>query len=167
MALRTIRVEGDPVLGKICKPVNESNDRLLDLVKDMYETMYNAQGVGLAAPQIGVLKRLCVIDVSEDCNEPICLVNPKIVEFSEEQQTGFEGCLSVPEKMGAVTRAMKVKVEAFNEYLEPIVVEGEGLLARALQHEIDHLDGHLYVEKVEGRLYDSSEFEVEDGEEEK
>lgn len=165
MALRTIRTQGDAVLGKVCKKVTESNERLLDLVKDMYETMYDAQGVGLAAPQIGVLKRICVIDVSPDCSEPICLVNPVIVEYSEETQTGYEGCLSVPDKTGIVTRAMKVKVEAFNEYLEPVTIEGEALLARALQHEIDHLDGHLYVEKVEGRLFDNSEFESEDAEE--
>lgn len=159
MALRTIRVDDDPILAKVCKEVKENNERLQELIDDMFETMYDADGVGLAAPQIGILKRLCVIDVSPDCDEPICLINPKVVWTSEDTQTGFEGCLSVPEKTGVVTRPMKVKVEALNEDFEPVTIEGEGLLARALCHEIDHLDGHLYVEKVEGKLYTNEEIE--------
>lgn len=150
MALRTIREMGDPVLNKVCKEVKEINDRTLDLIDDMFDTMYEANGVGLAAPQVGILKRIVVIDCGED---PILLINPEILETSGEQ-TGQEGCLSVPGKSGQVTRPNYAKVKALNEEMEEIIVEGEGLLARALCHEIDHLDGHLYVEKVEGDLVD-------------
>lgn len=160
MALRTIRVNDDPVLSKVCKEVKENNERLQDLIDDMFETMYDADGVGLAAPQIGVVKRLCVIDVSPEGDQPMCLINPVIVECSEETQTGFEGCLSVPERTGVVTRPMKVKVECLNEDFEPVTIEGTGLLARALCHEIEHLDGHLYTEKVEGKLYTNEEIEA-------
>ncbi|MCQ2521546.1 MAG: peptide deformylase [Lachnospiraceae bacterium] len=149
MAIRTIRVMGDEVLNKVCKEVTKVNDHTLELIDDMFDTMYEANGVGLAAPQVGVLKRIVVIDVTGE--DPILLINPKIVEMSGEQQ-GSEGCLSVPGKAGIVTRANYVKVVAQNEKLETIEVEGTELLARALQHEIDHLDGHLYVEKVEGEL---------------
>lgn len=116
----------------------------------MFDTMYDAMGVGLAAPQVGVLKRIVTIDVGEG---PILLINPEIIETSGEQ-TGEEGCLSVPGKSGVVTRPNYVKVRAFDEDMKEIVLEGEGLLARAFCHEIDHLDGHLYVEKVEGELED-------------
>lgn len=150
MALRTIREMGDPVLNKVCKEVKEINDRTLDLIDDMFDTMYEANGVGLAAPQVGILKRIVVIDCGED---PILLINPEILETSGEQ-TGQEGCLSVPGKSGEVTRPNYAKVKALNEEMEEIIVEGEGLLARALCHEIDHLDGHLYVEKVKGDLVD-------------
>ena len=150
MALREIRKQGDPILSKECKPVKEMNDRTLELINDMLDTMYEAEGVGLAAPQVGVLKRIVVIDVGEG---PIILVNPKVVETSGEQ-TGQEGCLSVPGKSGEVTRPNYAKVEAFDIDMNPIVVEGEELLARALLHEIDHLDGHLYAEKVVGTLKD-------------
>lgn len=151
MALRNIRTEGDPVLAKISKEVKEMSNRNLDLVDDLLDTMYEANGVGLAAPQVGVLKRIVVIDVSEAGDEPIILVNPVIVE-SDGSQTGPEGCLSVPGKQGIVTRANHVKVEAFDCEMKPIVVEGTELLARALQHEIDHLDGILYTSKVEGDI---------------
>ena len=120
------------------------------LIDDMFDTMYDAMGVGLAAPQVGVLKRIVTIDVGEG---PIFLINPEILETSGEQ-TGEEGCLSVPGKSGVVTRPNYVKVRALDEEMEEIVLEGEGLLARAFCHEIDHLDGHLYVEKVEGELED-------------
>ena len=120
------------------------------LIDDMFDTMYDAMGVGLAAPQVGVLKRIVTIDVGEG---PILLINPEILETSGEQ-TGEEGCLSVPGKSGVVTRPNYVKVRALDEEMEEIVLEGEGLLARAFCHEIDHLDGHLYVEKVEGELED-------------
>ena len=120
------------------------------LIDDMFDTMYDAMGVGLAAPQVGVLKRIVTIDVGEG---PILLINPEIIETSGEQ-TGEEGCLSVPGKSGVVTRPNYVKVRAFDEDMKEIVLEGEGLLARAFCHEIDHLDGHLYVEKVEGELED-------------
>ena len=139
MALRKIREIGDPILNKTCKEVKEITDRTKDLIDDMFETMYEAQGVGLAAPQVGILKRIVVIDCGDD---PLLLINPEVLETSGEQ-TGQEGCLSVPGK-----------VKAYNEDMEEFIVEGEELLARALLHEIDHLDGHLYVEKVEGDLMD-------------
>ncbi len=159
MAIRNIRTQGDPILEKKCKTVTEMTERTSSLIDDMLDTMYKSQGVGLAAPQVGILRRICVIDVSEEGNEPICLINPVITEYSDEVQTGYEGCLSVPDKSGVVTRAMKVKVEALDRDMNPITIEGEELLARALQHEIDHLDGKLYVELVEGRLYNNSELE--------
>jgi len=151
MALRNIRTEGDPILGKISKPILEMSDKTKQLIGDMLETMYHANGVGLAAVQVGVLKRIVVIDVSEDGNAPIILINPEIIDKSGSQ-TGDEGCLSVPGKSGQVTRAMKVKVKAFNEEMELFELEGEELLARAIQHEVDHLDGILYTSKVEGNL---------------
>ncbi|MBQ1604772.1 MAG: peptide deformylase [Lachnospiraceae bacterium] len=150
MALREIRIQGDEVLTKVCRPVKEMNDRTLELIDDMIETMYDADGVGLAAPQVGVLKRIAVIDVGEG---PIVLVNPEILETSGEQ-TGQEGCLSLPGKAGDVTRPNYVKVKAFDEEMKEYIIEGEELLARALVHEIEHLDGHMYTEKVEGPLYD-------------
>ena len=150
MALRKIREIGDPILNKTCKEVKEVTDRTKDLIEDMFETMYEAQGVGLAAPQVGILKRIVVIDCGDD---PLLLINPEVLETSGEQ-TGQEGCLSVPGKAGIVTRPNYAKVKAYNEDMEEFIVEGEELLARALLHEIDHLDGHLYVEKVEGDLMD-------------
>lgn len=150
MALRKIREIGDPILNKTCKEVREITDRTKDLIDDMFETMYEAQGVGLAAPQVGILKRIVVIDCGDD---PLLLINPEVLETSGEQ-TGQEGCLSVPGKAGIVTRPNYAKVKAYNEDMEEFIVEGEELLARALLHEIDHLDGHLYVEKVEGDLMD-------------
>ena len=156
MALRKIRYEGDPVLGKISKEVTEMNRRNLELVEDLLDTMYEANGVGLAAPQVGILKRIVVIDVSEEGDEPIVLVNPVIVEKSGSQ-TGAEGCLSVPGKQGTVTRANYVRVKAFNERMEPIELEGRELLARAIQHELDHLEGILYTSKVEGDIVSSED----------
>ena len=150
MALRKIREIGDPILNKTCKEVKEITDRTKDLIEDIFETMYEAQGVGLAAPQVGILKRIVVIDCGDD---PLLLINPEVLETSGEQ-TGQEGCLSVPGKAGIVTRPNYAKVKAYNEDMEEFIVEGEELLARALLHEIDHLDGHLYVEKVEGDLMD-------------
>ena len=150
MALRSIRELGDPVLNKKCKEVQEVTERTKELIDDMFETMYEADGVGLAAPQVGILKRICVIDCGDN---PILLINPKVMETSGEQ-TGQEGCLSVPGKCGVVTRPNYVKVLAYNENMEPFEVEGTELLARALMHEIDHLDGHVYTELVEGPLYD-------------
>lgn len=148
MAIRKIREMGDDVLTKVCKEVEKVTPRTKVLIDDMFDTMYDAMGVGLAAPQVGVLKRIVTIDVGEG---PILLINPEIIETSGEQ-TGEEGCLSVPGKSGVVTRPNYVKVRAFDEDMKEIVLEGEGLLARAFCHEIDHLDGHLYVEKVEGEL---------------
>ena len=156
MALRNIRTEGDPILAKISKPILEMNDKTKTLIEDMLETMYHANGVGLAAVQVGVLKRLVVIDVSEDGDDPIILINPEIID-KEGTQTGEEGCLSVPGKSGTVTRANHVKVKAFNKNMELFELEGDELLARAIQHEVDHLDGILYTSKVEGEIRTSSD----------
>lgn len=161
MAIRKIREMGDEVLTKPCKEVTKMTLRTKILIDDMLDTMYEAYGVGLAAPQVGILKRIVVIDVGEG---PIVLVNPEIIETSGEQ-TGEEGCLSVPGKSGQVTRPDYVKVRALNEEMEEIELEGEGLLARAFCHEIDHLDGKLYVDLVEGELHDVNYDEPEDGEE--
>ena len=150
MAIRTIREIGDPVLNKISKEVKEITPRVQDLIDDMFETMYEANGVGLAAVQVGVLKRIVVIDTGDD---PILLINPRILEVSGEQ-TGNEACLSVPGKTGSVTRPNYVKAAAQDEELNDFEIEGEELLARALIHEVEHLDGHLFVEKVEGPLMD-------------
>lgn len=151
MALRKIRTIGDPVLTKIAKPVTEMSNRNLELIEDMLDTMYEANGVGLAAPQVGILKRIVVIDVTEEGDSPIILVNPEIIE-KEGSQTDNEGCLSVPGKQGVVTRAEYVKCRAFDENMNEFILEGSGLLARAIQHELDHLEGILYTTKVEGEL---------------
>lgn len=150
MAIRTIREVGDEVLTRKCKEVKEMTPRLRQLIDDMFDTMYEAQGVGLAAPQVGVLKRIVVVDTGE---QPYVLVNPRIIETSGEQ-TGNEGCLSLPGKMGIVTRPDYVKVQAFDENMQPVVAEGTELLARAFCHEIEHLDGKMYMDKVEGELID-------------
>ena len=145
MAIRNIRIMGDPILEKVCKEVKEVTPRIKELIEDMLETMYDANGVGLAAPQVGVLKRIVVIDVTGE--DPIVLINPRILETSGEQ-TGGEGCLSLPGKSGTVTRPNYVKVKAYDRDMKPFEIEGTELLARAFCHEIDHLDGHMYVEKV-------------------
>jgi peptide deformylase len=152
MAIRNIRIIGDTVLKKQSKEVKEISPKIKTLIEDMLDTMYDAQGVGLAAPQVGILKRIVVIDVSPEGDSPIILMNPVILETSGEQ-TGEEGCLSVPGKSGTVTRPNYAKVKALNENMEEIIVEGTELLARALMHEIDHLDGELYVDKVIGDLH--------------
>ena len=156
MALRTIRLMGDEILTKQCRPVKEMTPRIETLIEDMLDTMYDAQGVGLAAPQVGILRQIVVIDVSPEGDDPIVLINPEIIETSGEQ-TGQEGCLSVPGKVGIVTRANYAKVKALDENMEEIIVEGEELLARALQHEIDHLAGQLYVSRTKDGLHDLSE----------
>ena len=192
MALRQIRVLGDPVLEKKCREVKEMTPRLKELVEDMLETMYHAQGVGLAAPQVGVLRQIVVIDVSdayqaeaedaetEEAAEgtdeetaqegsglpdhtgewqyegPIVLINPVILETSGEQ-TRQEGCLSVPGKAGDVSRPEYVKVRALNADLVPFEMEADSLLARAVCHELDHLNGVMYVSKVNGELYNVAE----------
>ena len=161
MAIRNIRVLGDDILTKKSKEVKAINNRTRALIDDMLETMYEAQGVGLAAPQVGVLKRICVIDITEDCSEPIVLINPEII-FADGEQTDEEGCLSVPGKVGKVTRAKHVIVKAFNEDMEEIEIEAEDLLARALAHEIDHLDGKMYVELAEGGIYEPKKEEEEE-----
>ena len=149
MALRTIRVQGDSVLTKKSRTVDKMTPRIGELITDMLDTMYDAMGVVLAAPQVGILKRIVVIDVGEG---PIVLINPEILETSGEQ-TGDEGCLSVPGMAGQVTRPNYVKVKALDVNMEEQIYEGEGLLARAFCHEIDHLDGKMYTELVEGELH--------------
>ena len=159
MAIRQIRTIGDEILTKKCKAVKEMTPRTKELFGDMFDTMYQASGVGLAAPQVGILKRIVVIDV-EDGNRYV-LVNPEIVE-TRGSQTGYEGCLSVPGKSGIVTRPMYAKVKAWNENMEPYELEGEGLLARAICHECAHLEGQLYVDLVEGELMDTAPDEEEE-----
>ena len=149
MAIRQIRVQGDEVLEKVCRPVKEITPRIATLIEDMIDTMYEYDGVGLAAPQVGILRRIAVIDIGEG---PIVLVNPEVIETSGEQ-TGEEGCLSLPGKSGQVTRPNYAKVRAFNENMEEYEIEGTELMARAMCHEIDHLDGHIYTELVEGELH--------------
>ena len=144
MALRTIRVQGDSVLTKKSRPVDKMTPRIGELITDMLDTMYDAMGVGLAAPQVGILKRIVVIDVGEG---PIVLINPEILETSGEQ-TGQEGCLSVPNKVGIVTRPNYAKVKAYDENMQEYIIEGTELLARCMCHEIDHLDGVMYVDKA-------------------
>lgn len=150
MALRTIRIQGDPVLEKKCREITEMTPKIKELIDDMLETMYDAMGVGLAAPQVGILKRLVVIDIGEG---PIVMINPVIIETAGEQ-TGDEGCLSLPGKAGVVTRPNYVKARALDENMEAYEIEGTELMARAICHELDHLDGHMYTEKVEGALHD-------------
>jgi peptide deformylase len=144
MALRQIVKIGEPVLRKKSKVVKEINDRLIDLLDDMADTMYEADGVGLAAPQVGILKRVVVVDIGDGLIE---LINPEIIE-AEGEYLDNEGCLSVPGESGDVLRPYRVKVRALNRFGETIEIEGEELLARAFCHEIDHLDGILYVDKV-------------------
>ncbi len=156
MAIRQVREIGDDILEKQSKEVTKMTLRTKILIGDMLETMYEKNGVGLAAPQVGVLKKIVVIDVGDG---PVVLINPEIIETSGEQ-TGEEGCLSVPGKWGIVTRPNHVKVRALNQEMEPFELEGEELLARAICHEVDHLYGRLYVDKVEDGLHDVGEESV-------
>lgn len=167
MALRNIVTVGDPVLTKKCRPVVKFDDRLAQLIDDMKETMRNANGVGLAAPQVGVLRRLVVVDVGDEIVE---LVNPEIVSKSEEVQTGVEGCLSLPGEYGVVTRPMYVTVRAQDRSGDWYEYDGEELVARCFCHEIDHLDGHMYTEiaekmltpeELEQMVAESDDYEVE------
>lgn len=154
MAVRNIRKDGDEVLRKIAKEVDKIDSKVLTLINDMAETMYKADGVGLAAPQVGILKRIVVIDVGDGLVE---LINPKIIAQSGEQHE-VEGCLSVPGVYGEVPRPANVTVEALNTNGEKIVVQGEELFAIALCHEIDHLDGILFKDKAV-RFLDRSEMD--------
>ena len=153
MAIRNIRVIGDDILRKKCKEVKEITEKNKELIQDMLDTMYDADGVGLAAPQVGILIRIVVIDIGDG---PYVLINP-VIELKEGSQTGYEGCLSLPGKSGLVTRPMHVRVRAMDEDMEEFVLEGEELLARAICHECDHLDGIMYTSLVEGELYDNEE----------
>lgn len=156
MALRNIREIGDEILYKRSKEVKEVTPKTKQLIEDMLETMYKAEGVGLAAPQVGILKRIAVVDITEEQNNPIILINPVVIQ-EEGEQRGSEGCLSVPGKAGMVTRPNFVRVKAMDMDMNEVEYEGEELLARALVHEIDHLDGKLYVDMVEGELMDVGE----------
>ena len=162
MAIRNIREIGEEVLGKKCRMVTEMTPRTRELIEDMLDTMYEANGVGLAAPQVGILKRIVVIDTTGE--DPHILINPRIVK-TEGEQTGNEGCLSVPGKTGVVTRPNYVKVVAQGADMKEYELEGTELLARAICHELDHLEGQLYVDKVEGKLMDMTGEEDEDEEE--
>lgn len=150
MAIRKIRLDGDDVLRKTCKPVEKMTPRIQTLIDDMFDTMYEANGVGLAAPQVGILKRIVVIDICE--GEAYALINPQIIEADGEQE-GDEGCLSLPGLVGTVKRPQHVICKAYDRDMNEITVEGEGLLARAICHELDHLDGILYKDKAEDGLY--------------
>ena len=154
MAVREVREMGDPILNKVCKEVKELNERTLELIDDMFDTMYETNGVGLAAPQVGILKRIVVIDTTGE--DPVLMINPRIIETSGEQ-SGWEGCLSVPGKYGMVTRPNYVKAVAYNENMEEFIIEGTELMARAICHELEHLDGHLYTERVEGELVNAED----------
>ncbi len=161
MATRNIRCDGDPILRKISREVPVVTPRVRTLIEDMLETMYGANGVGLAAPQVGILKRIVVIDIGEG---PIVMINPKITR-TEGEQTGDEGCLSLPGKAGTVTRPNEVTVQFMGEDGEYYELEGTELLARAICHECDHLDGKLYKDFVEGELHDVTAEEEEEEEE--
>ena len=161
MAVREVREMGDPILNKVCKEVKELNERTLELIDDMFDTMYETNGVGLAAPQVGILKRIVVIDTTGE--DPVLMINPRIIETSGEQ-SGWEGCLSVPGKYGMVTRPNYVKAVAYNENMEEFVIEGTELMARAICHELEHLDGHLYTERVEGDLVSAEDLMEEEEE---
>ena len=149
MALRNIRIQGDPILTKECRKIDKMTPKIKQLIQDMFDTMYDAYGVGLAAPQVGILKQVVVIDTTGE--DPHVLINPEIIETSGSQ-TGDEGCLSLPGMSGTVTRPNYVKVKAFDENMEEITLEGTELLARAICHETDHLHGKMYTELVEGEL---------------
>ena len=151
MAIRTILTQGDSALSKICHPVTRFDDRLADLLDDLKETLEEAGGMGLAAPQVGILRRAVVI--LDDDDKMMELVNPEILEESGEQR-GPEGCLSVPGKWGMVTRPNRVRIKAQDRYGNWFEAEGEGLMARCFCHEIEHLDGHLYVEHIDHFLTD-------------
>ena len=155
MALRKIVLQGDECLTKVCRPVTEFNQRLHTLIDDMKETLAKADGVGLAAPQVGVLRRVVIIDVGEG---PMELINPEILETSGEQ-TGEEGCLSVSGRWGVVTRPNYVKVKAMDRQGMEHIYEGEGLLARAFCHEIDHLDGKLFIDIMTEEIVEDADEE--------
>ena len=153
MALRKIIEVGDPCLAKVCRPVTAFNSRLHALLDDMTETLVDVGGAGLAAPQIGILRRVVIV-LDEESEMYLELVNPEIVAVSEEEQTGLEGCLSVPGKWGIVTRPAVVRVRAQDRYGEWFEAEADGMTARCFCHELEHLDGHLYTEHIDHFLSD-------------
>ncbi len=161
MALRNVREMGDDILRKKSKPVKQMTERIQIMIDDMYDTMYETQGVGLAAPQIGILRRVVVMDCGDG---PITLINP-VVSNPQGEQTGDEGCLSIPGKVAKVTRPMTVVCDALDENMEPIHIEAEGLLARCICHECDHLDGILYPDVADGPLMDVAPMDDEEYEE--
>ena len=163
MAIRSIRTIGDAILEKKTKAVKEMTDRLKELISDMFDTMYDANGVGLAAPQVGILKQIFVVDIGD--GKQYVAINPEITVVGEEVQTGEEGCLSVPGKEGVVTRPMLIKVKALDQNMKEYTLDASGFLARAFSHENDHLQGILYTEKVEGELEDVVYEELEEEEE--
>lgn len=165
MAIREIREYGDDILAKPCKEVKEMTPRLQELVDDMLETMYDAGGVGLAAPQVGVLKKIFVVDISQEGDDPHVFVNPELLEEDGEQE-GYEGCLSLPGKSAIVRRPNHVKIKAFDRDMQPYELECEELMARAVCHELDHLSGIMYVEKMEGELVDNEDLVEQNAEEE-
>ena len=146
MSKLTILRYPDPRLHKVAKPVEKVDDRTRALVRDMFETMYESNGVGLAATQVDVHERVIVIDVSEEGNDPLVLINPKVLWASEEKVTNHEGCLSVPGIYDAVERSERIRVEALDEHGQVQEIEGDGLLSRCIQHEMDHLMGKVFVE---------------------
>ena len=161
MAIRNIVKYGDAVLEKKCRVVEKFDDRLAQLVDDLFDTLYDSGGVGLAAPQVGVLRRVTVIDTGEEADGgPFELINPEIIE-EEGEQTGVEGCLSYPGRFGIVTRPNKVKVKAQDRHGEGHEYSGEALLARAFCHEIEHLDGQLFISHVTRWIDDDEEDEEE------
>ena len=160
MAIRNIRVKGDEVLRKKCKPVEAIGKREMIILQDMADTMYKADGVGIAAPQVGILKRMFLVDIGDE-NGLMVFINPEILEVSGSQ-CGDEGCLSLPGKAGQVTRPNHVKAKFYDLDMNEWEVEGEGLMARCICHELDHLDGHMYTEKVEGGLHDVNYEEPEE-----
>ena len=163
MSIRTIRIMGDPILEKKSRKVEEITPKIKDLIADMFDTMREQNGVGLAAPQVGMLKRIFVIDLTEYMEDGIeqVFINPEIIETSGEQ-TGAEGCLSLPGKNGTVTRPNHVKITALDENMESFTIEGSELMARAILHENDHLDGIMYTQFVEGELQDNANDEEEE-----
>ncbi len=153
MALREVRIIGDPILGKRSKEVKQITERTKELIDDMIETLYEQNGVGLSAVQVGVLKRIVIVDLSEDGDEPVVMINP-VIRVADGEQDGYEGCLSVPGKTGKVKRPNHVIVDFLDEDMQPQSLEGEEVFARCVCHECDHLDGKLYTELVEGPLQD-------------
>ena len=161
MALREVRTIGDPILEKRSKEVTKVTDRTKELIDDMIETLYEQNGVGLSAVQVGVLKRIVIMDLSEDGEEPVVMINPVIRETDGEQE-GYEGCLSVPGKTGKVVRPNHAIVDYLDEDMQPQSMEGEGIFARCICHECDHLEGRLYVDLVDGPLRNVEDLEEQE-----